>query len=223
MASQRVGTIARPEVDACGSAPATAQNVERVPVPTTDECLDAPARRSGTERASIQPDARQHSIEGGNHSVDSNTNIATDTWLGFELAGQSYAVPLARVQEIIRPEPETPVPGAPTDVAGIINLRGNIVTVLDGRRRLGLDAGGATEAPGQRLVIFRNTSGDVGMRIDVLRDVLELDTRDMLPPLPGGTARRSNDPVVGTLYVEDRFIALLDPSRLCDAGDGAAQ
>lgn len=145
-----------------------------------------------------------------------NANVAavTSTWLGFELASQNYAVPLADVHEIIRPEPPTPVPGAPADVLGIINLRGSIVTVLDGCRRLGLDAETGVTTSSQRLVIFDGASGNIGMRIDALQDVLELDTRGLLPPLPG-RAVRADDPVLGSLYHGNGFIALLDTAKLC--------
>lgn len=156
--------------------------------------------------------------------MNANAVATTRTWLGFELAGQNYAVPLADVNEIIRPEPPTPVPGAPDDVLGIINLRGSIVTVLDGCRRLGLAAASADPGPNQRLVIFRDETGNVGMRIDALQDVLDLDTREMLPPLPG-RALRVDDPVLGSLYHDHAFIALLDTGKLCrprGAGMGAA-
>lgn len=143
-----------------------------------------------------------------------NATTATGTWLGFELAGQNYAVPLADVHEIIRPPVPTPVPGAPADVIGIINLRGTIVTVLDGCRRLGLGSGSAGDNPDQRLVIFHDESESVGMRIDALQDVLELDTHELLPP-PPGRAMRADDPVLGALYREDGFIALLDTGKLC--------
>lgn len=146
--------------------------------------------------------------------MNANAVAATSTWLGFELAGQNYAVPLADVHEIIRPEPPTPVPGAPADVLGIINLRGSIVTVLDGCRRLGLKADTDAAATNPRLVIFDDASGNIGMRIDALQDVLELDTRELLPPLPG-RAVRADDPVLGSLYHGNGFIALLDTAKLC--------
>lgn len=136
----------------------------------------------------------------------------TSTWLGFELAGQHYAVPLADVREIMHPGSPAPVPGAPSEVLGIINLRGNIVTVLDGCTRLGLSAGG--NGPDQRLVIFQDELETVGMRIDALHDVLELDTRELMPP-PPGRAARDDDPVLGALYRDGGFIALLDTRKLC--------
>lgn len=149
-----------------------------------------------------------------------NTEATRGTWLGFELGGQRYAVPLAAVREIIRAEPATPVPGAPADVLGIINLRGSIVTILDGCARLGLAA--TPGSPEPRLVIFHDEAENIGMRIDALQDVLELDTRDLMPP-PHGHPARSDDPVVGTLYRDGGFIALLDARRLCRPPTPAAE
>lgn len=145
---------------------------------------------------------------------------ATGSWLGFELAGQDYAVPLGDVREIVRPEAPTPVPGAPAGVLGIISLRGSIVTVLDGCRRLGLDAGNA--GPDQRLVIFQGEEENVAMRIDALRDVLDLDTTELMPP-PPSPATRNNDPVLGVLYRGEDFITLLDAGKLCRANQPAME
>jgi purine-binding chemotaxis protein CheW len=145
---------------------------------------------------------------------------ATGSWLGFELAGQDYAVPLGDVREIVRPETPTPVPGAPAEVLGIISLRGSIVTVLDGCRRLGLEAGNAR--PDQRLVIFQGAEENVAMRIDALRDVLDLDTAELMPA-PPAPAGRNNDPVLGVLYRGDGFITLLDAGKLCRANEPAME
>ncbi|MGH8214872.1 MAG: chemotaxis protein CheW [Rhodanobacteraceae bacterium] len=139
-------------------------------------------------------------------------SATTGSWLAFELAGQGYAVPLADVREIIRPEPPTPVPGAPADVLGIISVRGSIVTVLDGCRRLGLDGG--NHGPDERLVIFHAEDESVGLRIDALRDVVDLDPDERMPP-PPGTATRDNDPVLGVLDCGNGFVTLLDAGKLC--------
>lgn len=145
---------------------------------------------------------------------------ATGSWLGFELAGLECAVPLGDVREIIRPDTPTPVPGAPADVLGIISLRGSIITVLDGCRRLGRDGGNC--GPDQRLVIFRGEEENVAVRIDALRDVLDLDTRELVPP-PAGTPRRANDPVLGALPRGDGSITLLDAGKLCRADEPAME
>jgi purine-binding chemotaxis protein CheW len=138
-------------------------------------------------------------------------------WLGFSLKGQRYAVSLASVREVIRCGDITPVPGAPEDVLGIVNLRGQIVPVLDGRRRFGLDGEleqGAEDA--QRVIVFDDAGSVVGMRIDVIGDMLEFDASDVAPPPPGRATRR-DDPVSGVITRDDAFIALVDVPRLCRA------
>jgi len=137
------------------------------------------------------------------------------TWLGFSLKGQRYAVPLASVREVIRPGDITPVPGGPADVLGIVNLRGQIVPVLDGRRRFGLDGHvepGAEDT--HRVIVFDDSGSIVGMLIDVIGDMLQFDAVDVDLPPPGRADRR-DDPVTGVITRDDGFIALIDVARLC--------
>jgi len=145
------------------------------------------------------------------------TDIQRGAWLGFSLKGQRYAVSLASVREVIKPGDITPVPGAPDDVLGIVNLRGQIVPVLDGRRRFGLDAvheAGADDA--HRVIVFDDGGTVVGMRIDVIGDMLTFEPDDVAPP-PPGRAERRDDPVSGVITRDDGFIALVDVARLCRA------
>jgi len=145
------------------------------------------------------------------------TETQGGAWLGFSLKGQRYAVSLASVREVIRPGDITPVPGSPDDVLGIVNLRGQIVPVLDGRRRFGLDAAievGAAES--QRVIVFDDSGSVVGMRIDVIGDMLTFAADEVAPP-PPGRAERRDDPVSGVITRDDGFIALVDVARLCRA------
>jgi len=152
--------------------------------------------------------------------MNADNATATGSWLTFELAGEDYAVPLDDVREIVRLDTPTPVPGAPPDVLGIISLRGSIVTVLDGCRRLGL--AGGNRGPDQRLVILRDEDENIGVRIDALRDVLDLDSSDLMPP-PAGPGGAHRDPVLGVLYRDHGFITLLDAGKLCRADEPAAE
>ncbi len=136
-------------------------------------------------------------------------------WLAFVLAGQRYAITLHAVREVIRGGDVTPVPGAPRDVLGIVNLRGQIVAVLDGRRRFGLgDAAEGEFAESGRIIVLENEGGVVGMRIDAIGDMLQLDAADIALPPPGRAARR-DDPVSGVVTRDDGFVALVDVQRLC--------
>ena len=63
-------------------------------------------------------------------------------WVTFKLDRETYGINVMQVQEVLRHTEIAPVPGAPTYVMGIINLRGNVVTVIDTRARFGLEAVG---------------------------------------------------------------------------------
>lgn len=135
------------------------------------------------------------------------------TWLAFELAGQRFAVPATNVREVVQPMQPTPVPGAPADVVGIVNLHGAIVTVLDGCIRLGLDGDQRRAGPRTRLVIFEGTDEGIGMRVDALGDTWELDEGE--PTAPAAGSAHADGPVCGTLHRGGRCIALLDAGTLC--------
>ena len=71
-----------------------------------------------------------------NKNADNNDEILQ--WVTFKLEEETYGVNVMQVQEILRYTEIAPVPGAPSYVIGIINLRGNVVTVIDTRARFGL-------------------------------------------------------------------------------------
>jgi purine-binding chemotaxis protein CheW len=65
--------------------------------------------------------------------------LTEDQWISFQLTAETYAHSVARVREIIPYAEPTPVPGAPSSVAGILNIRGNVVPIISGRRLFGLN------------------------------------------------------------------------------------
>lgn len=136
-----------------------------------------------------------------------------DRWLSFRVGGQWYGAPLAQVSEVIRDGELTPVPGSASDLLGIRHLRGRIVPVLDGRRRLSLPEG-ELDPFQSRVVMISHGAHLVGVRVDAIGDLVEGATSDIAPPLPGG-AVREDDPVHGVLPWQGGFIALLDVRRLC--------
>ena len=68
-------------------------------------------------------------------------------WVTFRLEGETYGINVMQVQEVLRYTEIAPVPGAPAYVLGIINLRGNVVTVIDTRHRFGLPTTEVTDRP----------------------------------------------------------------------------
>jgi purine-binding chemotaxis protein CheW len=138
----------------------------------------------------------------------------TEDWLSFRIGGQLYAAPLTQVSEVLRDGELTPVPGAHSDLLGIRHLRGRIVPVLDGRRRLGLPDEGRVDPLQVRQVMLSHGAHLVGLRVDAVGDLLSASPADIAPPLPGG-ALREDDPVQGVLPSQGGFVALLDVRRLC--------
>ena len=135
-------------------------------------------------------------------------------WLSFRIGGQLYAAPLTQVSEVLRDGELTPVPGSATDVLGVRHLRGRIVPVLDGRRRLGLSEEKRVDPFQVRQVMLSHGPHLVGIRVDAIGDLLEARDSDIAPPLPGAAAR-DEDPVHGVLPSQGGFVALLDVRRLC--------
>lgn len=147
-----------------------------------------------------------------------------DYWLSFSLGEQIYAAPLAAVSEVIRPGEITRVPGAADDLLGVRHLRGRIVPVMDGRRRLALATATAVD-PAQVRVIMLSCAGQlIGLRVDAVGELLSTAAADIAPP-PPGRVQRVDDPVRGVLPWQGGFVALLDVHRLCrmeqEAANGA--
>jgi purine-binding chemotaxis protein CheW len=139
--------------------------------------------------------------------------ISREPWLSFQLDGQHYAVLLSQVSEVIRESEPTPVPGAASDLLGICHLRGNIVPVMDGRRRLGLNTQAPVDAASVRMVVFAHESHRIGLRVDAVGDLLQPDVNAIaLPPVASG---RADDPVHAVMGWQGGFVALLDVVRLC--------
>ena len=134
-------------------------------------------------------------------------------WLSFRLDGQLYAAPLAQVSEVIRVGELTPVPGAASDLLGVRHLRGHIVPVMDGRRRLGLPVAAALH-DSARVIILNHGTHSVGLCVDGVGELL-LPTADAIAAPPPDRAVRDNDPVDGVYASQGGFVALLDVRRLC--------
>lgn len=155
----------------------------------------------------------------GAHSGGSMAASAGQQWLSFRMGAQLYAAPLHEVSEVIREGELTPVPGAAADLLGVRPLRGRIVPVLDGRRRLGLASLPPPEPTQVRLVVLVYGPHLVGLRVDAVGELLASDGLEIAPP-PPGRANRGEDPVSGVLPWRGGFVALLDVRRLCRLDQG---
>jgi len=129
-----------------------------------------------------------------------------------EIGGELIGMPILRVQDVFIPEGPTRVPLAPPEIAGVLNLRGRIVTLVDMRRRLGL-TGGGERAPLAIGVELRGES--YGLLIDAIGEVLKLD-EDAREPNPVNLDARLARVSTGIHRLNDRLLMVLDVDRVLD-------
>jgi purine-binding chemotaxis protein CheW len=101
-------------------------------------------------------------------------------YLAFTLGGDVYAAPVALIREILKPPPLTPVPRAPHEILGIVSVRGQLVTVIDLRRRLRLTESPQTKRA--RILLVDATGGEVmGVFVDEVLQVYRLAETEIEP------------------------------------------
>ena len=131
----------------------------------------------------------------------------------FSVHGDPYALPIERVREIVRLRPLTPVPRVPGAVVGVISLRGEIVQVVDLRRRLGMPTREPTRT--SRIIVLHGDDGAVtGLLVDSVRDVLRITDEDIRPASSGET-----EAVSSLLVRGEEFVSLLDLDRVMEIGE----
>jgi purine-binding chemotaxis protein CheW len=105
----------------------------------------------------------------------------------FRIGGEDYAVDVMRVRQIIHPLPITPVPRAPASVEGVVRLRGEVIPVLDVRRRLGLPPSPPTRRT--RFLVVNVARRRIGLVVDEVREVLRIPRDEIRPAPPLGDDR----------------------------------
>ena len=131
----------------------------------------------------------------------------------FFLDSQMFGIDVQTVQEVIRYQQMTDIPLAPEAVCGLINLRGQIVTAIDLRKRLGLPSRPEGQLPMN--VVVRSDDGAVSLLVDQIGDVQESDLENFESPpetLRGGARQL----IRGAYKMKDRLLLILDTERVID-------
>jgi purine-binding chemotaxis protein CheW len=129
----------------------------------------------------------------------------------FRLEDESYGINVMQVQEVLRVSEIAPVPGAPDYVLGIINLRGNVVTVIDTRSRFGLPSAEMNDA--SRIVIIESEKQVVGILVDSVAEVVELRA-SQIEPAPNVGNEESSRYIQGVATRGDQLLIVVDLNRL---------
>lgn len=135
-------------------------------------------------------------------------------WVTFRLDGESYGINVLQVQEVLRVNEIAPVPGAPDYVLGIINLRGNVVTVIDTRRRFGLSTKAIDEA--SRVVIIEAWDNVIGILVDSVAEVVYLRASE-IDSAPSVGSEESSRYIQGVCNREEHLLILVDLNKFLSA------
>jgi purine-binding chemotaxis protein CheW len=129
----------------------------------------------------------------------------------FILKGEVYGINVMQVQEVLRVSEIAPVPGAPSYVLGIINLRGNVVTVIDTRARFGLPSTEVDDA--SRIIVIESEKQVVGMLVDAVAEVVEVEEGE-IDVAPNAGNEDTSRYIQGVATREGKLLILVDLNRL---------
>jgi purine-binding chemotaxis protein CheW len=131
----------------------------------------------------------------------------------FFVADLFFGVDVLRVQEVLRYQPMTRVPQAPEVIEGLINLRGQIVTAIDMRRKLKLPPRPTEQVPMN--VVVRTQDGPVSLLVDEIGDVLDVEAATYEQP-PDNLEAAARELITGVYKLKDRLLLVLDAERTVD-------
>ncbi len=137
-------------------------------------------------------------------------------WVTFRLDNETYGVNVMQVQEVLRMTEIAPVPGAPDYVLGIINLRGNVVTVIDTRKRFGLEPREVDDAT--RIVITEIEQQVIGMLVDAVAEVVDVRMSE-IETAPNVGNDESSRFIQGVSSREGELLILVDLNKLLSADE----
>jgi purine-binding chemotaxis protein CheW len=129
----------------------------------------------------------------------------------FSIGEEEFGVDILKVQEIIRMMEITKVPKAPDFVEGVINLRGNVIPIVDLRKRFGLET--RDRDKNTRTIVIEINNMIVGFIVDAVSEVLRIPADTVEPP-PPVVAGLEAEYISGVGKLEDRLLILLDLDRL---------
>jgi len=191
-------------------APAPAPAARAAVAPPPRVALDAPP---GIRPGSWQElQAQAHQPPHGANPHNRRAAERTSRWLRLRCGTQAYALELLKVQEVVLPVPLLPLRGTAPAMLGIMNLRGQVVPVMD----LGIHLGAATaEDDAQtRIVVLEENGETLGLRVSAVEDVASLTDSQIEPPDTARICQISNELFRGVARISQRPMILLDATRL---------
>lgn len=131
--------------------------------------------------------------------------------VAFKLESEEFAVNIHQVREVLKMTQVTPLPQSAEFIEGVINLRGEIIPVVDLRKRFALPEGERGEQT--RIIIVEIEDSNVGLIVDSVTEVLRFASENIKPP-PSRVAGTRSDMIKGVAKLEDRLLIILDLEKV---------
>ena len=171
---------------------------------------------SGRSGFGSLPDAtkdvlRQRADTLSREQVDESVERRTEV-LAFSVGDEWYAVRIGDVKEILSDYHITWLPSLPEHILGVVNIRGEVTSVTDFRRILGMSDAGESEAP---MIVVGDEACKTALVVDEIGDIVEIPEGGIEPPL-SVIDRRHVEYVEGSVSAGDRLIALVDLEKILE-------
>jgi len=154
-------------------------------------------------------------FENGKQDEISHNQNLNDRYLCFSLGSEEYAIPLLSVREVIAIPEITPVPQAASHFLGIMNLRGQVISVIDLRTKLSIKPSNTLESA---IIICDLNPNSMGVVVDSINCVINPGP-DQISEKPEVQSQKSTDYIQGVYREKDKLIVLLDISKVLNAGE----
>ena len=136
--------------------------------------------------------------------------------VGFQLGNEEYGIDILKVQEINRVAEITKIPQSPDFVEGVINLRGNIIPIIDLRKRFHMPE--REHDKQTRIVVGEIEGRTVGLIVDAVSEVIRLSP-STIEPAPKIVSENQVDYIKGVGKLDDRLLMLLDIDKILTGSD----
>jgi len=137
-------------------------------------------------------------------------------FVGFRIGEEHYAIAITKIQEIILMKPITRLPQVPESIEGLINLRGNVIPVVNMRKRFGLPSKDFDDET--RTVVVNTHDKTVGCVVDEVTQVMRVSS-DQIQAVPISVSGASRRFISGVARLEDQLLIVLDIDRLFDPSE----
>lgn len=128
-------------------------------------------------------------------------------FVSFFAGGQSFSINITHVREIRRWSPVTPLPNAPLEVLGVMNLRGSVIPIYDLAARFGLPP--TQESPRNVIVVAMHGSQTVGLLVEAVSEILSVP-RDRIQDTPDIRSENARQSITGVITIEDGMTRVID-------------